>query len=162
MVYLKALVFVIFVPGTFLGAIPYFLAASGKGAFEIGIWKWSGLLPLVLGGATLLGCVWDFARVGHGTPAPIDPPKVFVRRGMYRFTRNPMYVGGLGVLIGETLLFQSLAILGWAAFAAAVFHLFVVFYEEPVLKKKFGQAYEEYLKSVPRWIPHLKKQPDNF
>jgi protein-S-isoprenylcysteine O-methyltransferase Ste14 len=155
MVYLKALLFVIFVPGTFLVAIPYFLLASGRGLFEIGIWKWFGLVPLVLGGMTLLGCVWDFARIGRGTPVPIDPPKVLVKRGMYRFTRNPMYVGVLATLGGEALLFQSLALLGLAIFMGLIFHLFVVFYEEPVLRRKFGNAYEEYLKSVPRWIPRL-------
>ena len=154
MVYLKALLFVIFVPGTFLVAIPCFLLASGRGRFEIGMWKWFGIVPLILGGVTLLWCVWDFARIGRGTPVPIDPPKVLVKRGMYRFTRNPMYVGVLAALGGEALLFQSLAILGLAIFMGLIVHLFVIFYEEPVLRKKFGETYEEYLKSVPRWFPH--------
>lgn len=156
MVYLRALLFVIFVPGTFLAVIPYFLLALGKGVFEIGMLRWFGIVPLVLGGVILLWCVWNFARIGRGTPASIDPPKVLVKRGMYRFTRNPMYVGALAALGGEALLFQSLVLLGLAIFMGLIVHLFVVFYEEPVLRRKFGNAYEEYRRSVPRWIPRLR------
>lgn len=155
-VYLKALLFTIFVPGTALVAIPYFLLTSGRGLVKIGMLKWLGLVPLLLGGIALLWCIWDFARIGRGTPAPIDPPKVMVERGLYRFVRNPMYVGALGVLLGEALVFQSLSVVGWAIFMGLLFHTFVVLYEEPTLRKKFGKSYEDYHQSVPRWVPRLR------
>ena len=65
-----------------------------------------------------------------------------------------MYVGVLLILIGESIIFSSLAILQYALFVWLMFHLFVVFYEEPTLRKKFGATYDEYRKSVSRWVPH--------
>lgn len=88
------------------------------------------------------------------TPAPIDPPKVLVARGLYRVVRNPMYVGVVLILLGESVLFASATLLGYALLAWVVVHLFVVFYEEPTLRQKFGTSYENYRKTVPRSIPH--------
>jgi protein-S-isoprenylcysteine O-methyltransferase Ste14 len=100
--------------------------------------------------------VTDFAVAGRGTPAPIDPPKELVRRGLYRFTRNPMYVGVASVLIGEAWLFASRAMAVFALGVVTMFHLFVLFYEEPTLRRTFGDAYERYCAAVPRWValPH--------
>jgi protein-S-isoprenylcysteine O-methyltransferase Ste14 len=86
-------------------------------------------------------------------PAPIDAPKRLVVRGLYRFVRNPMYVGVLTVLFSESIAFRSRRILAYAIVVFVFFNLMVMLYEEPALKRKFGKAYEEYLKSVPRWIP---------
>ncbi len=90
---------------------------------------------MALGAAIYFWCAWDFATAGQGTPAPIDPPKHLVVRGLYRFVRNPMYAGVLLLLAGESLAFQSLRILAYAAIVFAVVNLFVIFYEEPALKR---------------------------
>jgi len=93
--------------------------------------------------------------VGLGTPAPIDPPKSLVVNGLYRFVRNPMYVGVVLVLFSEGLLFSSSRLLEYAVLVGAGFFLFVVAYEEPTLRKKFGASYQAYCQAVPCWIPRL-------
>jgi len=106
-------------------------------------WRWLAAVPSVLGFAVALRCVWDFGWTGRGTPAPIAPPQRLVVVGFYRYVRNPMYVGfaagwiGLWVVFGHA---SPVAIAVAAAVAVAV-HLFVVFYEEPTLCKKFGADY---------------------
>jgi len=122
-------------------------------------WRWLAAIPSVLGFAVALRCVWDFGWTGHGTPAPIVPPKRLVAVGFYRHVRNPMYVGfaagwiGLWVVFGHA---NAVAIATVAAVALGV-HLFVVFYEEPTLRKKFGAGYEEYCRNVRRWWPRLRQ-----
>jgi len=119
--------------------------------------RWLAAIPSVLGFAVALRCVWDFGWTGRGTPVPIVPPQRLVVVGSYRYVRNPMYVGfaagwiGLWVIFGHARLDLILAV---AAVAVGV-HLFVVFYEEPTLKKKFGAEYEEYRRNVRRWWPRL-------
>ena len=105
------------------------------------------------GAAALLWCVWDFASFGRGTPAPIDPPKKLVVRGLYRIVRNPMYVGGLLVLLGWLALYQTLALGLYALAVALGFHLWTVFYEEPHLRRVFGAQYDGYCARVGRWLP---------
>jgi len=83
----------------------------------------------------------------------MDPPKELVVRGLYRYVRNPMYVGILSILLGEALLFASQRLFEYAAVAFIFFFLLVVLYEEPVLRNKFGESYRQYCKKVPRWIP---------
>ena len=120
-------------------------------------WRWIAAVPSVLGFAVALRCVWDFGRTGHGTPAPIAPPKSLVISGPYRYVRNPMYVGVEFLIVGEAIFFGSWRLLEYAALVAVGFHLFVVLYEEWALKRKFGTAYEEYCKTVPRWIPSFRR-----
>ena len=79
-------------------------------------------------------------------------------QGLYRSVRNPMYVSVAGILIGESLFFSSAAILGYLLACWLFVHLFVVLYEEPTLREKFGDAYEEYCKQVPRWIPRFPRR----
>jgi protein-S-isoprenylcysteine O-methyltransferase Ste14 len=89
----------------------------------------------------------------------MDAPKQLVARGLYGFVRNPMYVGVLLAMDGQALLFGSLATLWYALGAALFFHLFVVCYEEPTLRRQFGESYTEYCQSVPRWIPRPAAKP---
>ncbi len=108
---------------------------------------------LALAGALLaLSCIVTFATKGRGTPAPFDPPREFVAAGPYRFVRNPMYVGGIALIFGAGLALASPSIMLLAAFAFAASHLFVVFYEEPALTRRFGESYLQYKKSVSRWL----------
>jgi protein-S-isoprenylcysteine O-methyltransferase Ste14 len=126
----------------YLGALP-------EGSTTAGV-------VLVAAGAWLAGwCVIAFVVRGRGTPAPFDPPRQFVATGPYRVVRNPMYVGGVLLLLGFGLLRGSPAILFFAPAWWLLFHLFVVFYEEPVLRRKFGAEYEDYGRRTPRWIPRL-------
>src|SRR5262245_5596065 len=149
----KVVVFTVLVPGTIVAAIPYSLLGENP-APHSGPLGLLGLVPLALGVSVYLSCAWEFASTGWGTPAPIDPPRTLVVRGLYRVVRNPMYVGVLMILIGESIFFSSLAILQYAVVVWLMFHIFVVCYEEPTLGKKFGAAYEEYRRKVSRWIPH--------
>ena len=120
-------------------------------------WRWIAAVPSVLGFAVALRCVWDFGRTGHGTPAPIAPPKRLVVVGFYRYVRNPMYVGfvigwiGLWVVFGRA----NLTAITVAVLVILGVHLFVRLYEEPTLRRIFGAEYEEYCRNVPRWVPRI-------
>ena len=151
---LKTLLFVIFIPGTVLLWVPYFMLAKDVPR-PVSWVNWLALAPCGLGALILLKCAWDFAVVGLGTPAPIDPPKSLVVSGLYRFVRNPMYVGVVLVLFSEGLLFSFPRLLEYALLVGAGFFLFVVAYEEPTLRRKFGASYQAYCQAVPRWIPRL-------
>ena len=121
-------------------------------------WRWLAALPSVLGFAVALRCVWDFGWTGRGTPAPFAPPQRLVVVGLYRHVRNPMYLGfavgwsGLWVIFGHP---NPAQFAGVAAVALAI-HLFVVFYEEPTLRGKFGADYEQYCWTVDRWWPRVR------
>jgi protein-S-isoprenylcysteine O-methyltransferase Ste14 len=93
---------------------------------------------------------------GKGTPLPLDPPKKLVVEGPYRIIRNPMYWGVGSVILGEAAVFHSVALTELAIIFAGGVVLFVLFVEEPVLKRKFGAEYEEYCRRVPRWLPSFK------
>ena len=121
-------------------------------------WRWLAALPSVLGFAVALRCVWDFGWTGHGTPAPIAPPQRLVVVGFYRHVRNPMYLGFAAGWIGLWIVFahaNAAAIAAVAAVALGV-HLFVMFYEEPTLRAKFGADYEAYCRNVRRWWPRAR------
>jgi len=155
---LRTLIFTILVPGSVTVLIPYWILRSRPGPdFEISALRLGGILPIALGAAVYFSCAWEFVRPGGGTPAPIDPPKALVARGLYRYTRNPMYVGVASILVGEAVLFQSRRLLAYALVVGLLFHAFVLLYEEPTLRQKFGPSYEEYLKAVPRWFPRLRR-----
>jgi hypothetical protein len=128
--FLKNLAFTVLVPGTVAGLVPYAILASSSRLAPrgTGTLQYAGLALVLLGGALYFACVWGFARVGRGTPAPIDPPRLF--------TSGRLLAYGLAVL--------------------AMFHLFVVLYEEPTLRRLFGPAYETYCSEVPRWLPAMK------
>ena len=152
---LKTLLFTLVIPGSVTVLVPYLLLSSGAAA-QPGVPRGVRLVGAILIalGASLYGrCAWDFTFVGGGTPGAWDQPKVFVATGLYRFVRNPMYVGVCLILIGEAIAFGSRKLLAYAAVVWSIFHMFVVFYEEPTLARKFGETYENYCRTVPRWIP---------
>jgi protein-S-isoprenylcysteine O-methyltransferase Ste14 len=155
MVALKTLIFTILVPGTVTIYIPYLLLSSATAAqrMPLGVFRYFGVILILIGATFYFRCAWDFTFTGRGTPAPIDPPKELVVKGLYRYVRNPMYVGVVTLLVGEAILFGSRALFVYAAAAFVIYHLFVVLYEEPVLRRKFGESYRNYCATVPRWIP---------
>lgn len=154
MLALRSIFFTIVVPGTVAVLIPYLiLSRDGSTA---GTWTpvhLLGLALMVAGTAILVRCIWDFASKGRGTLAPIDPPKELVVQGLYRYVRNPMYLGVLLILLGETAFFRSSALLQYTVGWFIVVNLFVLLYEEPALRRQFGDSYERYFRSVPRWLP---------
>jgi protein-S-isoprenylcysteine O-methyltransferase Ste14 len=111
------------------------------------------LVPLALGLAVILWCFADFVRRGRGTPAPYDSPRELVVVGLYRFVRNPQYVGVVLVILGEALLSGAVALFGYAALLAVAYHLFVRYHKEPTLGRLFGETYTHYCEAVPRWLP---------
>ena len=157
MLALRSIFFALLLPGTVTVVIPYFIACRGRVAqfSQWTPWRYTGLLPLVTGASIVLWCIWDFAVVGHGTLAPIDPPTQLVVRGPYRYVRNPMYVGAVLILLGEAVLFASAALVIYVAVFIVVAHCFVVLYEEPTLHRKFGESYDAYHHRVRRWIPRV-------
>jgi protein-S-isoprenylcysteine O-methyltransferase Ste14 len=149
----KSVVFVLLLPGTVAGYVPYRILRSANRlhAPRLTVSSVCASLMLALGLGVLLRCVWDFAAAGRGTLAPVDPPQHLVVRGLYRFTRNPMYNGVLASLLAEAWLFHSAALLQYSFFVLAGFHLVVVLYEERALAGRFGAAYAAYRSAVPRW-----------
>lgn len=122
---------------------------------ETGALFLSGAVVGTLGAALALACVLTFALVGRGTPAPFDPPRRLVVRGPYRLVRNPMYLGAGLALVGAALVYRSVALVAYAAALLVATHLFVVLYEEPTLRRTFGEDYEAYCRRVRRWLPRL-------
>lgn len=111
-------------------------------------------LILIYIGLFLLGTtILLFLRIGQGTPAPWDPPKHLVVRGPYRYVRNPMILGVLLVLLGETLMFWSVVLLVWTFVFLAANLAYFPLIEEKQLRRRFGAVYDEYAVHVPRWIP---------
>jgi len=121
-------------------------------------WRWLAAVPSVFGFAVALRCIWDFGFTGRGTPAPMAPPQRLVVVGFYRYVRNPMYLGfcvgwiSLWVVFGRAGL-AAIVIVAAVALAVA---LFVRFYEEPTLRRMFGDDYREYCANVRGWIPRLR------
>jgi protein-S-isoprenylcysteine O-methyltransferase Ste14 len=113
----------------------------------------AGIILGSSGAALALWCIFTFATIGKGTPAPFDPPRKLVIRGPYRFVRNPMYIGAALALAGAALFYKSAPLLAYAAAFLVVCHLFVLAYEEPTLHRTFGPDYEAYCQRVRRWWP---------
>jgi protein-S-isoprenylcysteine O-methyltransferase Ste14 len=115
--------------------------------------RWLGVLLFLLGLPLWVDAVVRFVRQGHGTPAPVAPPLRLVVTGPYRYVRNPMYLGVLAMIFGQALLLGSSGILLYGLCAALASHLFVILYEEPTLRARFGAEYSAYCRQVHRWVP---------
>lgn len=153
---LGALAFLVLVPGTVAGVVPFLISG----------WRQGGGPPsapsrllggaLVLGGlSSLLDSFVRFVVEGRGTPAPVAPPSRLVVGGQYRYVRNPMYLAVLGVVLGQALLLDSRPLLIYGTVLWLLFHLWVIGYEEPSLARRFGASYERYRRNVRRWRPRL-------
>ena len=150
---LRALAAFLALPGVVAGIIPFFMA-RGDPFRSTGLWF--GALILAAGLAGLLWCVRDFLVSGRGTLAPWDPPKRLVTVGLYRLTRNPMYVSVLLITAGWAVLYTSPRLAAYTAFVAIAAHLRVTLIEEPWLHRQFGSEWENYRSHVNRWIPRLR------
>jgi protein-S-isoprenylcysteine O-methyltransferase Ste14 len=143
--------------GFFTFYFPYQLTLIDTAFFNFGVFRYLAFPLWIIGILIIIWCSVDFIRKGRGTPAHIDPPKELVVEGLYRYVRNPIYVGALLVQIGYILWFASPFVILYFLLFFLAFHILVVFIEEPILKNIFGAAYVEYIKKVPRWIPYINK-----
>ena len=143
-------------PGFFAGFLPwrYF------GLSEVRL-DWTnalhivGLILVASGAALLIACIVEFARRGRGTLSPVDPPKELVVQGLYRYVRNPMYLSVSTIVLGEVMLTKSMPLfIYWVIWFVCV-NLFVMGYEEPYLRRQFGESYATYSRDVGRWIPRF-------
>ena len=145
----KAVVAFVALPGVVAFLLPALIAGLAPREAEFYL---AGLLPLGLGIFLLLWCVRDFYVAGKGTLSPWTPPRRLVVVGLYRYSRNPMYVAVTFILLGWVASFWSVYLLVYTAGVVVFFHLRVVFGEEPWLARLHGEAYEKYRASVPRWL----------
>ena len=148
--FIKNVLFALLVPGTVGIYLP--LAISSRMAVAATPWILLALPLLAAGAAILVWCIADFGTKGQGTPFPLDPPRKLVVRGLYRYTRNPMYVGVLLMILGWAALYRNATMLLYAAIVAPAVHLFVILHEEPHLRRTFGQDYATYCQQVRRWF----------
>jgi protein-S-isoprenylcysteine O-methyltransferase Ste14 len=153
---LGSAIFLLIAPGTLAVYLPWYFTdwqfepplfpvARGLGGFLI-----------VAGLPILLDSFARFALQGLGTPAPVMPPKHLVVTGLYRHVRNPMYVAVTALIVGQGLLFGSMALLAYGAIVWVGFFLFVLAYEEPALDSQFADEYRRYRANVRRWVPRIK------
>jgi protein-S-isoprenylcysteine O-methyltransferase Ste14 len=151
----KSLLYLMIEAGVFALYIPLAILRTGP-RVEMGVLSFLAMPLWLIGSLIVLRCFWDFTFTGRGTPLPTNPPKELVVTGFYRYVRNPIYVGVMFIFLGYFLWFGYWALLLYTILAFLGVHVFIILYEEPTLKRKFGASYEEYLKNVPRWIPKSK------
>jgi protein-S-isoprenylcysteine O-methyltransferase Ste14 len=155
---LASALFLVVAPGTVAGYVPWRLSGWRVEPPLLG-WPWLRVLGVVLlaaGLPVLLDSFARFALAGRGTPAPVLPTDRLVVSGLYRHVRNPIYLAVLALIVGQGLLFGSAGVLIWAGLVAAAFHAFVVGYEEPTLRRRYGEDYDAYCAAVRRWWPRWR------
>ncbi|MGH7561044.1 MAG: methyltransferase family protein [Gemmatimonadales bacterium] len=153
----RSLFWTLALPGFFAGVVPWrYFGLGGVGLDAANPLHWVGLAAVGAGAALLGLSIWEFARTGRGTLSPLDPPRKLVVRGLYRYVRNPMYLSVTLIVFGDALLARSTALLlYWVVWFVAA-NLFVRGYEEPALRRQFGDEYTRYAEAVGRWVPRLR------
>jgi protein-S-isoprenylcysteine O-methyltransferase Ste14 len=147
--FLRALLAFLACPGVVALIVPGLIAMGGEGSAVV---HPAGFVLLGAGLGLLLWCVRDFYVAGKGTLAPWDPPRSLVVIGLYRWSRNPMYVAVTLTLFGWAVAYASRSLLIYTLVVLAAFHLRVVYAEEPWLAKTHGDAWEVYRRQVRRWV----------
>ncbi|MCX6276424.1 MAG: isoprenylcysteine carboxylmethyltransferase family protein [Bacteroidetes bacterium] len=153
--FIRNLILTILQPGIVAGLIPYFIARKKINEGFMQNWvaiQYAGCFLFALGLLIMTSCIVSFAVKGKGTLSPADPTKKLVTSGLYRFSRNPMYVGVMLILIGEALFFQAFGLWIYFLIIFFIFNVFTILVEEPRLLKDFGQDYRIYMEKVRRWI----------
>lgn len=128
---------------------------------EIGSLRIIGAVLLVIVVVAYIYCSSILSSRGKGPFVEFDPPREFVSSGPYRWVRNPIVVCVLGMMLASALTWSSTGIFLLFLLTILFTNLQVIILEEPLLRKRFGQEYEEYLKNVPRWIPRRPKKKQN-
>lgn len=151
-----SLVFLLLAPGVVAGLLPWSIAGGRPAPARLGIAQAVAAAMILLGLAVLLDAFARFVWQGRGTPAPVLPTERLVVSGLYRRVRNPMYLAVIAIILGQALLAHSGALLLYAGVVWSAFHLFVLAYEEPTLRPRYGDEYERFTAAVPRWLPRLR------
>lgn len=152
---LRNLFFTILQPGMVAGFIPYWIVRNELAQIlekPTGVFQFIGILLFAIGFIVTIACILRFAFEGKGTLSPADETKQLVIGGLYRYSRNPMYVGVMLMLIGEALFTGSQNLWIYALFIFTCFYVFILVHEEPRLQKDFGDQYSAYRKKVRRWL----------
>ena len=151
--------FLVLAPGVVAGLIPWLISDwSPLPPDDLpGALRWTGLVLIVAGLLVVLESFARFAWEGLGTPAPIAPTRTLVVSGFYRFVRNPMYVAVMALIFGQAVLFADWGVALYGAVVAVAFHTFVRLYEEPMLRRAYGDEYVAYCAATPRWIPRFRR-----
>lgn len=152
---LRNLFFTILQPGLVAGLIPFWiLGEKVKSTLSqpFQFYHYIGVMLFLIGLVIMLSCIINFAVKGRGTLSPVDPTKLLVISGLYKFSRNPMYVGVMMILIGEAIFYQSVYLWIYLILVYIAFNIFIMLHEEPRLKKDFGEEYSKYCQKVRRWV----------
>ena len=153
---LRSLLWTLLLPGFVAGYVPWmYFGLKDVSLTPITPLVALGMMCSALGIILLFACIFEFARTGRGTLSPVDPPRHLVVRGLYKYVRNPMYLSVTCILLGEVILTQSRALFAYWLFWLLAVNVFVIAYEEPTLRRQFGNSYEDYKRSVGRWVPRF-------
>lgn len=161
-VWFRSIVFTLLIPGTIAGYMPYWLIKNTKPDMHLGVLHWVGIMFICLGILFYIWTVISFLLKGKGTPAiwftavlsfiiGKEPTKM-VSSGLYKYSRNPMYLGIMSIVAGSGIFFQFSILLWYALILFIIFSGVVIWIEEPHLEKKFGNAYQSYKKETRRWL----------
>ena len=155
--FVGSVLFLVVAPGTLAVFVPFSISGWRVAPPLLGFvgFRLLGALLMAAGLPVLLDSFARFALNG-GTPAPIAPPDQLVVTGLYRHVRNPIYLAVTSLIVGQALFFGHVGLLEYGLVVWAFFHLFVLAYEEPVLRDQFGAEYRDFCAHVRRWIPRLK------
>jgi protein-S-isoprenylcysteine O-methyltransferase Ste14 len=145
----RAVLAFIALPGVVAYIVPVLLGPTPP---EASAWAGLGIATIITGTTLLLLCVREFYLRGKGTLAPWSPPRHLVTSGPYQWSRNPMYVAVLLVLIGWCMLSRTRALYAYTAAIAVAFHLRILLYEESRLKESFGEEWARYTRETRRWV----------
>jgi protein-S-isoprenylcysteine O-methyltransferase Ste14 len=155
----RSLLWTVLFPGVFAGYVPWRFFGLDRARPVWGdVASLLGLTVMGLGMVLLAASIVEFARSGRGTLSPVDPPSHLVVRGLYRYVRNPMYLSVTAIVLGEAILARSLALATYWAIWFVCANLFVVGYEEPNLRRRFGESYDRYTHEVGRWLPRFRSR----
>ena len=160
MLWLKTLALIVVSPGTIDVLLPWLIlrATHARPPASIGFLQVAGAVLVLVGAGFILFVAQAFVRHGRGTPIPLEPPKNLVTHGLFCFTRNPMFLGMVTIILGEALVFRSPALLAYAGVVFLGLNAVLLFSEEPDLRRRFGSAYGRYVRITPRWVG--KRSPD--
>ena len=160
--WIKGILFTILVPGTVAGYIPYTIMKNRSPDINIGAFHWAGIFIIIAGIIIYLLTAISFLLKGNGTPAIWftkaisfiigEEPIKMGSSGLYKYSRNPMYIGVITIVIGEGIYFQYSSLLWYALSLFIIFSLVIILIEEPHLKKKFGDEYKRYKNKTRRWL----------
>jgi protein-S-isoprenylcysteine O-methyltransferase Ste14 len=153
---IKTILYMGIMHGFFTYYFPYQIATRDFLVFNTNILAYFSIPLYIIGTIIIIWCSVDMVKRGLGTPAHLDPPKKLIINGLYRYVRNPIYLGALFVLLGYILWFGSGLMILYFLFFVLAYQILITLIEEPILRNTFGKDYEDYCKKVPRWIPRIK------